>query len=111
MVVIDLGARIIKVNQSLLRKDIDPHSHIEVPVSGVPEEQGVSAPEAAELTNDECTSYSHAHWQCAMAGKIDVLEFFAGSARVSQCAEWVLQWIYALGLISIRDLVSSGPCR
>ena len=28
MVVIDLGARIIKVNQSLLRKDIDPHSHI-----------------------------------------------------------------------------------
>ena len=31
MVVIDLGTRIIKVNQSLLRKDIDPHRNTEVP--------------------------------------------------------------------------------
>ena len=96
-----------------MRKDIDPHSHIEVLVSGVPDDQGVPAPEAAEFTNDGNTTYSHAHWQCSMTGKIDLLELFAGSARVSQCAALVGLRVGApVGLRTGFDLSSrSGQQR
>ena len=92
MVVIDLGTRVIKVNQSLVRKDYDIFEH--TPVTLSPEEpapaENAAAPapadESASLVEDGSTSYAHVLWQCLMKGKLDLLELFAGSARVSQCS-------------------------
>ena len=36
--------------------------------------------------DDASASFQHVLWQCQMTGKIDLLELFAGSARVSQAA-------------------------
>ena len=82
MVIIDLGTRIIKVNQSLLRKDFDPHRHTDVPLSGVPEIEHL--PNTAEA--EEVSSFAHSLWQSTTTGKTDVQELFAETARVSQCA-------------------------
>jgi len=48
-----------------------------------------SAPAPAitdEIVEDGSASYAHVLWQCMMKGKLDFLELFAGSARLSQCA-------------------------
>ena len=82
MVVIDLGTRVIQVNQSLIRKDYDLFEHIDVPLKPT----DALASEQAQLVEDGSTDFAHALWQCCMNGKIDVLELFAGSARVSQCS-------------------------
>ena len=37
-------------------------------------------------TFDEQTTFDRVLWQCEMKGKINLLELFAGSARISQCA-------------------------
>ena len=81
MVIIDLGTRIIKVNQSLLRKDFDPHRHTDVPLSGVPD----AVPDTAEETA-ESASLSRCLWQNTTVGKVDLQELFAETARVSQCS-------------------------
>ena len=38
-----------------------------------------------ETVEDVSASYAHVLWQCMMKGKLDFLELFAGSARLSQC--------------------------
>ena len=107
MVVIDLGTRILQVNQSLLRRDVETFSHVEIPIgdpvspdtppplatasssasgSGRSVQGSAPAPTEPETVEDGSASYSHALWQCMMQGKIDFLELFAGSARLSQCA-------------------------
>ena len=108
MVVIDLGTRILQVK---LRRDVDTFSHVEIPIgdpvspdtppplasasssasgSGSRNSRllqgGASAPDEPETVEDGSASYTHALWQCMMQGKIDFLELFAGSARLSQCA-------------------------
>ena len=37
-------------------------------------------------TFDEQATFDRVLWQCEMRGKINLLELFAGSARISQCA-------------------------
>ena len=81
MVIIDLGTRIIKVNQSLLRKDFDPHRHTDVPLSGVPDD----VPDTAEDIAGSA-SLSRCLWQNTTVGKVDLQELFAETARVSQCS-------------------------
>ena len=108
MVVIDLGTRILQVNQSLLRRDADIFSETEIPMIDpaaptvpppvpaptVPppapaSSSSASAPapaDTSEPVEDVSASYAHVLWQCMMKGKLDFLELFAGSARLSQCA-------------------------
>ena len=38
------------------------------------------------MSLDGQTPMDHVLWQCEMKGKINLLELFSGSARVSQCA-------------------------
>ena len=108
MVVIDLGTRILQVNQSLRRRDADIFSETEIPMidpaaptvpppvpaPGLPlpapaSSSSASAPapaDTSEPVEDGSASYAHALWQCMMKGKLDFLELFVGSSRLSQCA-------------------------
>ena len=56
-----------------------------------PEEAGVAHNLLGEsledfTTEDNQTTFDQALWQCSMTGKINLLELFAGSARISQTA-------------------------
>ena len=102
IVVIDLGTRILQVNQSLLRRDADIFSETEIPMvnPAAPEVPPPLPPSSSssssaraparsdtdEVVEDGSASYAHVLWQCQMKGKLDFLELFAGSARLSQCA-------------------------
>jgi hypothetical protein len=81
-VVIDSGTRILQVNQSLLRRDADILSDVEIPMEdpsapGVPPPLAstssslarASAPEGPELVEDDSASHAHVLWQCMMKGK------------------------------------------
>ena len=109
MVIISLGTRVVEVNQSLLRREYDFLEHIDIPLSdttaqsaprSVPPSVGVPSPgnsssssssvppgpEDEVLIEDGSASYAHALWQSITKGKIDFLELFAGSARLSQAS-------------------------
>jgi hypothetical protein len=99
MVVIDLGTRILSVNQSLLRRDADICSDVQIPMEdpaapGTPSplaSTGSSSARAAapgdpELVEDGSAAYAHLLWQRMVKGKLDFPELFAGSARLNQCA-------------------------
>ena len=87
MVVIDLGTRILQVNQSLLRRDIDTFSQVEIPISdpATPDtppplasasssgfgtgsknsrllQGGVTAPEDPVTVENGSASYAHVLW-------------------------------------------------
>ena len=100
MVGIDLGARILKVNISNVRKDINAIEDVEAPLDPV-------APLNSESARTDIPVFDHASsldqsdgahiglegftypsyaWQPVMSGKSDFLELFAGSARLSQVA-------------------------
>ena len=93
MIGIDLGNRIIRVNESKLRKDHDHFSDINVPLDAEPSAP-VEPPPGLDTTDDAVStfvqdgsiSFAHVLWQVCTKGKIDVLELFAGSARISQCS-------------------------
>ena len=76
MVIIDLGTKVISVNQSLL-KDYDLLGDIEIPLP---------ADDADEPVQDGSASFATALWQSVSKGSIDFLELFSGSARLSQSA-------------------------
>eukprot|EP00439_Symbiodinium_sp_Y106_P066001 s314_g10.t1 len=100
MVGIDLGTRILKVNISKVRKDINPIEDVEVPLDPVALLSSESARTDIPVTDHasslvqsdgaqigvEGFTYSSYAWQPVMTGKIDILELFAGSARLSQVA-------------------------
>ena len=102
MVVIDLGTRTIQINQSLLRRNMDLFSGVDILMEdlGVPAPAAPPAPMASsssssrapapvdteDIVEDGSASYAHALWQCLVKGKLDLLELFAVSARLSQCA-------------------------
>ena len=77
MVIIDIGTKIISVNQSHLRKDYDLMGDIEIPL---PPDDSV------EPVQDGSASFANALWQSVSRGSVDVLELFSGSARLSQSA-------------------------
>ena len=97
---IDLGTRILKVNISKVRKDINPIEDVEVPLDPVALLSSESARTDIPVTDHasslvqsdgaqigvEGFTYSSYAWQPVMTGKIDFLELFAGSARLSQVA-------------------------
>jgi len=97
MIGIDLGNRIIRVNESKLRKDHDHFGDINVPLepdvqppsdsAQVDPPPGLQPSDDASstLVPDGSVSFAHVLWQVLTKGKINVLELFAGSARVSQC--------------------------
>ena len=86
MVVIDLGTRILQVNQSLPRRDAHKFSRVEVPtVSGPfdPATPDVPPPLASASSSstshlatepvlDGASTYAHALWQCMMKGKFKI---------------------------------------
>ena len=93
MVGIDLGTRILKVNISKVRKDINPIEDVEVPLDPVALLSIPVTDHASSLVQSdgaqigvEGFTYSSYAWQPVMTGKIDFLELFAGSARLSQVA-------------------------
>ena len=110
MVGVDLGTRIARVNVSKLRRNADVFSDIEVPLAPLeapkPEEAAIAAGspvselsessgdhasallshDAKQIVDDMDMSYEECHWQVTNTGKIDVLELFAGTARMSQTA-------------------------
>ena len=90
MATVDLGTRIIVVNQSLLRKDYDLLAQIDIPIRDDPQAKPASESspiqqDAEQLVEDGSASYAHVLWQSVSHGKLDFLELFAGSARLSQC--------------------------
>ena len=109
MVGVDLGTRIVKVNISKIRQDHDPIEDVDVPLDP-------AALASAELSaKDACTAtakstcrtddfanmimqhdasqtgpagiqYGHYVWEPIAVGRIDFLEMFSGSAKLSQSA-------------------------
>ena len=110
MVGVDLGTRIVRVNTSKLRRNADVFSDIEVPLAPLeaprPEEAAIAdvspvseisdksgdhasallTHDARQTVDDMDITYEECHWQVTNQGKIDFLELFAGTARVSQMA-------------------------
>ena len=114
MVGIDLGTRVVKVNVSKIRKDHNPIEDVEVPldpaglmtatgtvhtVNGdnpsptkAPNTDRETDPVNALLTKDSDQpdpggiNFGSYHWMPVTKGKIDFLELFAGSARLSHVA-------------------------
>ena len=111
MVGIDLGTGIVKVNVRKIRKDHNPIEDVEVPLvpaglmtsvltvnesvpspSQVPNSDRETDPVNALLTKDADQSdpgginYGSYHWMPVTKGKLDFLELFAGSARLSHVA-------------------------
>ena len=92
MVGLDLGTRIIKVNISKIRKDHTPIEDVDVPLD--PAALAASDVDSAVLIQEadakqvgpETFEYGNYTWQPVMRGKIDFLELFSGSARLSQVA-------------------------
>ena len=110
MVGVDLGTRIVRVNVSKLRRNADVFSDIEVPLAplaapkpeeaalaeGSPKSELSDSPgdhasallthDAKQTVDDMDISYEECRWQVTNTGKIDFLELFAGTARMSQMA-------------------------
>ena len=97
MIGIDLGTRIIKVNQSKLRKDHNPIEDVDVPLDPVALSAEIMASPDRDPATDiqekdanqvgpEGINYSHFSWSPVMHGTVDFLELFAGSAKLSQVA-------------------------
>ena len=90
----------MKVNISKVRKDINPIEDVEAPLDPVALLSSESARTDIPVTDHasslvqsdgaqigvEGFTYSSYAWQPVMTGKIDFLELFAGSARLSQVA-------------------------
>ena len=88
---IDLGARIIKVDVSKLRRD-DAISPSSPGIALEPQLMRLGAKTTVDLVDveSECLTedgvpFDQALWNCETRGKIHVLEIFAGSAGLSQC--------------------------
>ena len=59
------------------------------------------------MLEDASAFFEHAHWQCEMSGKLDLLELFAGSARISQaCASTGLRVGQPIDLRTGFDLMT-----
>ena len=114
MVGIDLGTRIVKVNVSKIRKDHNPIEDVDIPLdpaglmtstgtvhtvngdnpspTAVPKSDRETDPVNALLIKDSDQpdpggiNYGTYHWIPVTKGKIDFLELFAGSARLSHVA-------------------------
>ena len=113
MVTIDLGTRVLKVNSSKIRKDHQPIEDVDVPLEPVAmysADTTASVCHADTTAIDGCTSqketdpankllhadsllsgpegvvYGSYNWEPVTQGKIDFLELFSGSARLSQVA-------------------------
>ena len=101
MIGIDLGTRILKVNVSKKRKDHNPIEDVDVPLDPLVLLSEGTHGDSAERENDPVNSllsqdgaqigveghtYSSYNWQPTTQGKIDFLELFSGSARLSQTA-------------------------
>ena len=109
MVGVDLGTKIVKVNISKIRKDHNPIEDVDVPLDPA------ALASAAKAAKDACTAtskstcrtdgfantimqhdpsqtgpegiqYGHYVWEPTTVGKIDFLEMFSGSAKLSQSA-------------------------
>ena len=107
MVGVDIGTRIVKVNISKIRKDHNPIEDVDVPLDPA------ALASAANAAKDACTTtpkptcrtdefantimqhdasqtgpegiqYGHYVWEPTTVGKIDFLEMFSGSAKLSQ---------------------------
>ena len=109
MVGVDLGTRIVKVNISKIRKDHKPIEDVDVPLDPAAlASADLSAKDActatskstcrtddfantimrhdASQTGPEGIQYGHYVWEPTTVGKIDFLEMFSGSAKLSQSA-------------------------
>ena len=113
MVNIDLGTRVLKVNSTKIRKDHQPLEDLIIPLEPVAMLIADMPPSIYQADNtavDGCTtkketdpanklshagsnlsgpegiSYGSYNWEPITKGKIDFLELFSGSARLSQVA-------------------------
>lgn len=111
MVTIDLGTRIIKVNSTKLRKDHQPVEDVAIPLEPIAmySAESTAAFQSADanaidgstklkdpasrilqadalLSGPEGINYGSYNWEPVTNGKIDFLELFSGSARLSQVA-------------------------
>ena len=95
MVGVDLGTRIVRVNVSKLRKNHDVTSDVDIPLA--PAEESLSSEGSdhascmvtfdASLTSaDLSVPQYECHWQVTGTGKIDFLELYGGSSRMSHKA-------------------------
>ena len=107
---VDLGTRIARVNVSKLRRNADVFSDIQVPLAPLeapkPEEAAIAAGspiselsesagdhasallshDAKQIDDDMDISYEECQWQVTNTGKLEFLQLFAGTARMSQMA-------------------------
>ena len=101
MIGIDLGTRILKVNVSKIRKDVNPIEDVDIPLDPLALLSEGRHCDQSERESDPVNStrskggaqmgveghtYSSYNWQPTTKGKIDFLELFSGSARLSQVA-------------------------
>ena len=113
MVTIDLGTRVIKVNSTKIRKDHQPIEDVDIPLAPAAlhsADKTASMYQADTTAVDGCTTmretdpannlvhadsllsgpegitYGSHNWEPVTQGKIDFLELFSGSARLSQVA-------------------------
>ena len=134
MVGVDLGTRIVKVNISKIRKDHNPIEDVEVPLDPTASASADSMANSAStltskttcrvedfastimkhdssLTGPEGIQYGNYAWEPVTKGRIDFLEMFSGSAKLSQVA--AMQGL-RVGTIDLRtgyDLLSAEGRR
>ena len=85
---IDLGARVVRTNVSKIRKGFDPIEDVDSPLdlSDGQDASGILMTADAEQASPSGHSFLECHWQPINKGKIDFLELFSGSARLSHTA-------------------------
>ncbi|CAE7547703.1 BSL3 [Symbiodinium sp. CCMP2592] len=97
MVGVDLGTRIVRVNISKLRKNYDITSDVEIPLA--PDEETLTSEgsdhascmvtfDASLQSTDLTIPHQECHWQVTSTGKIDFLELYGGSPRMSHKVSW-----------------------
>ena len=95
MVSVDTGKQVLRVNESKIRLDKDKWHDIDVPL-GPDEDQPLSSlvpkpPASATLAEED--AIAQGLWQAVLKGKINFLELFSGSARLSAaCVGQGLSW-------------------
>ena len=85
---IDLGTRIVRTNVSKIRKGFNPTEDVDIPLdlSDGRDASGILMTADAEQVSPSGHSVLESHWQPVTKGKIDFLELFNGSARLSHTA-------------------------
>ena len=122
MVLIETSNAVVRVNQSKVKKASDEWHDVQIPLDPVPknptdanpperEEKEEEAKEEQDQQADESADAQNAfvshQWLCQGTGKLDFLELFSGSARLSQeCARHKLKTGAPIDLKTGFDLLT-----